>query len=128
MMIMVVEDNEALNSLYSRALKANGFHTTSVTTLAQAIEVLSTTIPEAIILDLQLSDGSGLSLIDYLREREVAKHTRIIAVSGSERYRKAEDINGVHYLLRKPVTIISLVDTVRYLLPQRPEPYIRKRA
>lgn len=117
MTIIVVEDNEALNNLYSRALKASGFQTTSVKTLAGAIAVLDNEVPDAVILDLHLPDGSGLSFIDYLREREATQNTRIIAVSGSERYHKAEDIDGVHYLLRKPVTIISLVDTVRYLLP-----------
>ncbi|MCC7445785.1 MAG: response regulator [Anaerolineae bacterium] len=124
MTIMVVEDNEALNSLYSRALRSSGFRTTSVTTLAQAVEILEREVPDAVVLDLHLPDGSGLSLIERLQEHEATRGTRIIAVSGTEHYRKAEDIHGVHYLLRKPVTVFSLVDTVKYLLPPLADQYI----
>jgi two-component system OmpR family response regulator len=69
MRILLIEDNEALALATVHFLKQKGF----VVELATTLDGARTQVPlaewGAVLLDLQLPDGDGLSLLPMLRRR-----------------------------------------------------------
>lgn len=70
--ILLVEDNEDLNSANSRALRLRGFAVQTALTLKQARVQLDETDPDIILLDVMLPDGDGLSFCREIRSRTAA--------------------------------------------------------
>ena len=68
--ILLVEDNEQILQGNERMLKRRGYNVATALTLAEARTRLGEQIPDAIVLDIMLPDGSGL---DFLRELRIEK-------------------------------------------------------
>ena len=66
-LILLVEDNEQILKGNERMLKRRGYAVRSALTLAEARKCLEETIPDAIVLDIMLPDGSGLAFMRELR-------------------------------------------------------------
>src|SRR4029077_10671261 len=69
MRLLLIEENEQLSQLLSKELEAAGFSAEVVTTVAEGQKILATTHYSAIVLDLGLPDGDGLSVLRELRGR-----------------------------------------------------------
>ena len=69
MRLLVVEDNEQLAELLTKGLQTAGYETDVLSSLEEASTVLRTTFYAALILDLGLPDGDGLSLLREIRHR-----------------------------------------------------------
>jgi len=67
--ILCVEDEPHILDNNRKALADNGYTVLTAVNLAEARECLSKQIPDAIILDIMLPDGSGLDLLKELRTR-----------------------------------------------------------
>ena len=66
--ILIIEDDEVLNSVLLKNLNKMGYQTHGVTTLGQAREYLSKSEPALVILDCRLPDGKGMDLLAELKE------------------------------------------------------------
>ena len=66
-MILVVEDEVPMRRFLCSALTSHGFRVTEAGTLAQAERAATAARPAAILLDLGLPDGDGLTLLRTLR-------------------------------------------------------------
>jgi two-component system response regulator MprA len=67
MRILIVEDNEAVRSAIRRALTARGHEIVEATTAAEG-RMAATDAIDAIVLDVNLPDGSGFDVCRTLRE------------------------------------------------------------
>ncbi len=112
--VLVVEDEPALASIYSRALEHHGYQTVTATNADEAF----TKIQEGGAIDLILSDivmpgMSGRELV--WRVRELHPEIRIILASGYANQAGAlqmlEEL-GVEFI-PKPVDLTVLMDSVR---------------
>ncbi|MGD1052558.1 MAG: ATP-binding protein [Candidatus Dormibacteria bacterium] len=65
--ILVVEDDAASRQSISDVLSAAGYRVRAVATRGAALEAIGSTAPDAVVLDVQLPDGSGLEIIESLR-------------------------------------------------------------
>ena len=65
--VLLVEDFEDTVRIIKRLLARNGFQVDTALTIKEAKERLKKTIPDAIILDINLPDGSGLDLLKDLK-------------------------------------------------------------
>src|ERR1700738_5143160 len=70
MRLLVVEDNAQLSQLLAKGLQTAGYETDLLATAAEARTALLTTSYAALILDLGLPDGDGLSVLRELRHRK----------------------------------------------------------
>jgi len=81
-MILVVEDEVPMRRFLCSALTSHGFRVTEAGTLAQAERAATAARPAAILLDLGLPDGDGLTLLRMLREWSTAP---VIVLSARDR-------------------------------------------
>ena len=71
-LILIVDDDEELTSLIARWLVAAGYRCETSSTGQQAIAALGKTLPDLILLDLDLGDMNGLEVLRALREKDRA--------------------------------------------------------
>ena len=70
MRLLLVEDHQQLSDLLVSGLRAAGYEADQLATLAEACAALTTTRYAALILDLCLPDGDGLSILRDIRCRK----------------------------------------------------------
>lgn len=68
--ILIVEDDKALSNGIALALKAEGYLFIQTQDLAEAREILDRHEISLVILDLNLPDGSGLTLLTEIKEKQ----------------------------------------------------------
>lgn len=78
--LLLLDDDAALRTRLGRALEARGFKVTLVETVAQAKSAAKENPPAYAVLDMRLEDGSGLSVVDVLREAR--PDARIVMLTG----------------------------------------------
>lgn len=66
--ILIVDDEAALQNMVKEILTQAGYETASALTCAQALEQFQILPPDAVLLDVNLPDGDGFSLLGKLRE------------------------------------------------------------
>lgn len=117
--ILVVDDDEVLNSLFSEFLGSRGFETLSATSLESAKSLLCKNLQlDLILLDYQLGDGVGL---DLLSDELVLQHSSmppIIMISANEDPEFLETCfsQGVADYIIKPVNLSLLALKVKSLI------------
>jgi two-component system, cell cycle response regulator DivK len=126
--ILVVEDNDLNRKLFCDVLKANGFE---VVPVADGLNVLPTARkckPDAVVLDIQLPNISGIELIAGFRGERALRDVPILAVTAYAGKGDEEKIRaaGARGYLAKPVSITPFMAAVRKLLdldaPPAPAP------
>jgi PAS domain S-box-containing protein len=111
--ILVVEDEPAAARVLEIMLQRASFHVTAVASLGEARQALETLHPSAVLLDVQLPDGSGLDLAEELAKRP--KPIPVIVLSGRG---PVEDFVGspVSVWLMKPFAKEQLLRAVKRVL------------
>lgn len=79
----------------------------------QAVLSFRVTKPEVVIMDVQLPDGSGLDLLEVIKQEQPA--TRVLMYSNHALYRKRCVAEGADYFFDKSMDIERLATTVRDL-------------
>jgi two-component system response regulator RegX3 len=67
--ILMVEDEESITVPLAEALDREGFDTRVANTVAEALEKAGRRMPDLVLLDVMLPDGSGYDVARILRER-----------------------------------------------------------
>ena len=83
MRLLLIEDNEELAQLLTQRLQAAGYETDLLTTAAEAQTAVTTTRYAALVLDLGLPDGDGLSVLRWLRQH--GETTPVVIVTARDR-------------------------------------------
>ena len=113
--ILVVEDEAPMRRFLRTALEARGFRVVEAGTLREAESAAADDTPAAILLDLGLPDGDGLSLLARLREWS---HAPVIVLSARDREQDkvtALDAGADDYLT-KPFGTNELLARIRVAL------------
>jgi len=113
--VLVVEDEAPLRKFLSAALHTAGFRVLEAATLAEAQQIATEQVPAAILLDLGLPDGDGLTLVRALRTWSAAP---VIVLSARDRENDkviALDAGADDYLT-KPFGTSELLARIRVAL------------
>jgi two-component system response regulator RegA len=78
--LLLLDDDGALRGRLGRALEARGFRTIQAASVAEAMTAVRDQPPAFAVLDMRLEDGSGLTVVDALRE--IRPDARIIMLTG----------------------------------------------
>ena len=114
--ILVVDDDAASLALVERVLEAEGYETRSASTPEEALEILKTWTPNAILLDIQLQGlDNGLEFSRRLKSNVATTAIPVIAFTAySDSWTEAEArAAGCDGYLVKPITARMLADTIR---------------
>jgi diguanylate cyclase (GGDEF)-like protein len=79
--ILIVEDDESVSELLKFAIEKNGFRTKVASDGNKALELLKTSIPDLIVMDMMMPGKSGLEVIRELQAKEFSS-IPIVVVSG----------------------------------------------
>ncbi|MBN3809017.1 sigma-54 dependent transcriptional regulator [Paraburkholderia tropica] len=118
---LIVEDDPNSLSGLSAILAADGFSVDTAATLADARAALGRFIPDVVLVDLNLPDGSGLELLPHLPAQPPGGALPVIVMTGNATVESAIEglRHGIWDYLLKPVNIPRL----RSLLARIPRPY-----
>lgn len=113
--VLVVEDDEPVQRLISRALEREGFAVVSVADASSAQSALTDGEFDLVILDLRLPDADGLDVLGQVREtRDVP--TIIVSGRGAEGDRVLGLTSGADDYMVKPFSPRELVARVQAVL------------
>ncbi|KGV75203.1 sigma-54-dependent transcriptional regulator [Burkholderia pseudomallei] len=118
---LIVEDDPNSLSGLTALLGADGFSVDTATSLAEARGALARSIPDVVLVDLNLPDGSGFDLLQNLPQQQPNGSLPVIVLTGNATVESAIEglRHGVWDYLLKPVNIPRL----RSLLARIPRPY-----
>ena len=78
--VLIVDDDDAFRGVLAGELRRMGFEVTSVASGAEAIRNVAEREPDVVLLDLRLSDMSGLDVLRNIREK--CPSTDVIMLTG----------------------------------------------
>lgn len=113
--VLIVEDSDALGNALKILFEVSGYKVTLASSIKQTMCVKE--CPDAMLLDITLQDGDGLSLIPAMREAGNLPRY-VIAVTGHDMKSVREECMaaGCHRVMIKPVPIHELLACVNGLL------------
>ena len=109
--VLIIEDSASLALGYAAQLEEAGYEVTLAATLAEAEDALATSRFAATLLDLQLPDGDGLSLLE--KRNATSPAFVVITADGSLSRAIAAMRLGAFDFLVKPVAGTRLLATIR---------------
>jgi two-component system phosphate regulon response regulator PhoB len=119
--ILLVEDEPSIAELLRFTLQGAGFATSIAADVAQARELISGSLPHAVLLDWMLPDSSGLALLNELRraQRTATLPVIMLTAKGMEED-KIKGLNeGADDYVTKPFSPRELVARVQALLRRK---------
>jgi len=78
--LLLLDDDAPLRNRLGRALESRGFQTTLVESVSEALTAVRSRPPAFAVLDMRLEDGTGLKVVEALREAR--PDARIVMLTG----------------------------------------------
>jgi chemosensory pili system protein ChpA (sensor histidine kinase/response regulator) len=120
--IMVVDDSITVRKVTSRLLERNDMRAISAKDGVEAVSVLQDTLPDVMLLDIEMPRMDGYELATHVRNDSRLRKVPIIMItsrSGEKHRQRAMQI-GVDIYMTKPFQESELLENIRTLLPGRP--------
>ncbi len=117
--IMVVDDDESHRTLICDLLEEMGYRTVQASNGREALDLLESDMPMAVLLDLRMPVMSGWGLLDALKKMPRAKGLPIIIISGYGFEWEAELVGAAGYI-SKPVDLDKVRATVQQIVGPPP--------
>lgn len=116
--ILYVEDNVDNRTLVRRILMAEGYNLLEAVNAAQALEVLQSSQPDLILMDINMPDMDGYSLTAKIKKTPGLENIPIVALTANvmrgDRERSLEA--GCDGYIQKPIDIDLLSEQIERFL------------
>ncbi len=118
--VLVVEDHPLNMKLTSDLLELHGFGVVKATDGESALQLLQTSRPDLILLDLHLPGMDGLQVFQQIKADPRLSATPVIALTASAMRDEEERIRAVGFTdyIAKPIDTKRFITTVRAHLPK----------
>lgn len=116
--VLIVEDNELNMKLFHDLLDAHGYETLQTRDGMEALEIARSERPDLILMDIQLSEVSGLEVTKWLKEDDTLKQIPVVAVTAFAMKGDEEKIRqgGCEAYIAKPISVAQFMETVQRFL------------
>ncbi len=117
--ILLVEDDDALASVYQTRLEAEGFVVRRVPNGEDALVSALEFKPNLILLDVMMPKVSGFDVLDILRNTPDTADVKVImltALSQDTDKQRAESLGVNDYLVKSQVVIADVVARIKFHL------------
>ncbi len=119
--VLLVEDNERNLKLARDVLEYAGFTVVVATTGEEGVQQARESLPDVILMDLQLPGIDGFAALEQLRGHPPTAHIPVVALTAfamrSDRERVLD--SGFSGYLEKPISVREFPAQVRRHLPRR---------
>ncbi len=117
--ILLVEDEQALQKIYSNKLRNSGFNVSVAITGDEALRKAQTELPDIILLDLILPGKDGFVVLEELKQQDTTKDIPVVILSnlGQESdIARGKQLGAIDYLVKADVGLMDLVEKVKKYL------------
>lgn len=115
--VLIVEDDAPTRWRISDALSHEAeFQVVEAATLFEARQCVQASVPDVLLVDLQLPDGNGMELIRDVRQRSADTEIMVISILGDEESVISAILVGANGYLLKDAFPTDIADTVRGLM------------
>jgi DNA-binding response OmpR family regulator len=114
--ILLVEDDDALATVYVSRLQAEGFEVRRVGNGEDALATAISYKPDLIVLDVMMPKVSGFDVLDILRNTPETANLKIImltALGQPSDQDRAKALGADDYLVKSQVVIADVIDRIR---------------
>jgi len=121
--ILLVEDDFMNMRLAQHILEVEGYTVLKAATAQEALEQIESTLPDLILMDAQLPDMDGMTVVRILRENAITRDITILALTACAMKGDRERMlhMGCDGHISKPIDVQDFIDTVRRLLSSQTE-------
>jgi len=116
--ILIVDDVPDIRDLFTTFLTNAGFSTISVGSGAECIELLKTTRPDLILLDIMMEPMDGWQTLTLIKSQPETKDIPVMMVTGKSLIESEQQEHSGQYkiYMMKPVTPQKLKDSIADIL------------
>ena len=117
--ILVVDDTQEFRIVVASALRKHGYDVSEADSGFAAIESLSISNPQLILLDVTMPEMDGITFLHQLKEYTAFNNTPVILLTGltiQDTLAKAADTRIVDCLIKSQFSLEELLDKVRITL------------
>jgi two-component system, NtrC family, response regulator AtoC len=111
--ILVVDDEQMIRRLLADALRSWGYVPVEAGTVAEAVSVFEEESPAAVLLDIDLPDGSGLDVLREMKRRRPGAVAIMITANVDVGNTISALRGGAYDFIAKPVNLQELQVTIR---------------
>ncbi len=121
--VVVVDDDKEIQEIVTFVLSRNGFDVAVAGNGQQLQDVLATTVPDLIILDVMMPGLDGYQIFASLRENATTRHIPVIIMTAhiENIYERISLDLGAAEHITKPFHPLDLVGKVQRLLQVMPQ-------
>ncbi len=115
--ILIVDDDEAIRTLYEMELKDAGFYVETAESGPKALEAIETFRPDLVTLDIRMPGMNGLEVLGEIRKR----HTTlpVVLCSAYGEYKQDFSCWASDAYLVKSSDVGELIETIRRLFEEK---------
>jgi len=110
--IAVVDDDMPMRAAFSRLLRAAGFDVSTFASGAAFLESLKSKKPDCVVLDVQMPEMDGCTVLERLREAGIRIPIIIVTAGDSAETRERALAGGVAAYFNKPVSSQTLINAI----------------
>lgn len=116
--VLIVEDNELNMKLFNDIIEGIGYTTIQTRDGMQALNIARQTMPDLILMDIQLPEVSGLDVTKWLKAEDALRHIPVIAVTAFAMKGDEERIRqgGCEGYMSKPISVPKFIETIKAYL------------
>ena len=117
--LLLVEDSPSILRLYREVLKQLDIELLEADTGARALALLGETVPDVVLLDLELPDLNGSEILRTIRKRGLQASVIVVTAHGSVKTAVGAMRDGAYDFIVKPFAPERLLVTVKHALERR---------
>ena len=117
--ITIVEDDHAISTMYKIKFEGAGFTVTTAADGKEGLDVIKTTAPDLILLDLRMPVLSGDKMLENLRATDWGSDIRVVILTNISRDEAPANLRLLHvdrYIVKAHHTPAQVLDVVHEIL------------
>ena len=120
MKILIIEEKADLRQLYEHDLQLDGYDVVTTDSARRGLTMLESTSPDLVIVDLQLTDMSGLAATRQIIQMEEMKDVPVVALTPWDVPGKIEELArvGCRGYITKPIDTNLLASQIQVYLEE----------
>jgi len=118
-LILIADDNDDTRTMFATVLRARGYRVAEASDGEKAIEVILRENPGLVLLDLELPQLNGLSVLRRLRNELKKIEVPVVVITGYDKHFETAVAAGCDDYLIKPIDFGRLESILNYYVPLR---------